>query len=69
MGSTGESLTIGEASRRTGLSIDTLRFYEREKLLPAPERSATGRRIRPRPLTTRRPGSGGGERLEVWPEP
>ncbi|WP_016697620.1 MerR family transcriptional regulator [Actinoalloteichus spitiensis] len=45
MGSTGESLTIGEVSRRTGLSIDTLRFYEREKLLPAPERSATGRRI------------------------
>lgn len=43
MGSTGESLTIGEVSRRTGLSIDTLRFYEREKLLPAPVGRGIGR--------------------------
>lgn len=32
-------------SRRTGLSVDTLRFYEREKLLPVVDRNASGRRV------------------------
>jgi DNA-binding transcriptional MerR regulator len=31
---------IGELARRTALSIDAIRFYERRKLLPAPFRSA-----------------------------
>jgi MerR family Zn(II)-responsive transcriptional regulator of zntA len=31
---------IGELARRTDLSIDAIRFYERRKLLPAPFRSA-----------------------------
>ncbi|MFJ5921270.1 MerR family transcriptional regulator [Kitasatospora sp. NPDC092948] len=40
-----EPLSIGEVARRTGLSIDTLRFYERERLLIGPvERTAGGRR-------------------------
>lgn len=38
-------LSIGEVSRRTGLSADTLRFYERENLLPTVERSSAGRRM------------------------
>ena len=36
-------VSIGEASRRTGLSIETLRFYEREGLTPGPvARDAAG---------------------------
>lgn len=31
---------IGEIAKRTALSIDAIRFYERRKLLPAPFRSA-----------------------------
>ncbi|WP_121258277.1 MerR family transcriptional regulator [Nocardioides ferulae] len=39
------SLTIAQASARTGLSIDTLRYYERDGLLLRPvARSATGHR-------------------------
>lgn len=38
------SLPIGEVSRRSGLSPDTLRFYEREGLLPAPARTSGGAR-------------------------
>jgi DNA-binding transcriptional MerR regulator len=45
MTATPHLLTIGEVSRRTGLSVDTLRFYEREALLPAAQRSAAGRRL------------------------
>jgi MerR family redox-sensitive transcriptional activator SoxR len=37
-------MTIGELSRRTGLSPSALRFYERERLIPAPSRSS-GRRV------------------------
>lgn len=40
-----EDLSIGDVSERTGLSVDTLRFYEREGLLPRAPRSASGRRI------------------------
>ncbi|KJS55921.1 MerR family transcriptional regulator [Streptomyces rubellomurinus subsp. indigoferus] len=47
---TGTGLGIGEVARRTGLSIDALRFYEREGLLVGPvDRDAGGRR-RYRPL-------------------
>lgn len=37
--------SIGDASARTGLSVDTLRFYEREGLFPPINRSASGRRV------------------------
>jgi DNA-binding transcriptional MerR regulator len=38
-------LTIGQAADRTGMSIHTLRFYEREGLLPATiQRGPDGRR-------------------------
>ncbi|EHR49144.1 putative transcriptional regulator [Saccharomonospora marina XMU15] len=36
---------IAEAARRSGLSIDTLRYYERIKLLDPPARDASGRRV------------------------
>jgi len=35
---------IGEASRQSGVSIETIRYYERSELLPPPARSASGRR-------------------------
>jgi MerR family mercuric resistance operon transcriptional regulator len=36
---------IGELSRRTGCNIETIRYYERVALLPAPVRSAGGYRV------------------------
>jgi DNA-binding transcriptional MerR regulator len=42
-----ETLGIRQVSEETGLSIDTLRWYEREGLLPLVERSADGRRRYP----------------------
>lgn len=39
-------LSIGQAARRTGLSVHALRFYEREGLLPTEvSRGADGRRV------------------------
>ncbi|WP_116041156.1 MerR family transcriptional regulator [Amycolatopsis palatopharyngis] len=38
------SYSIAEAARRSGLSIDTLRYYERIQLLEPPDRDAAGRR-------------------------
>lgn len=36
--------TIGSAARRAGVGIDTIRYYEREGLLPPPQRRASGYR-------------------------
>jgi DNA-binding transcriptional MerR regulator len=36
---------IGEVARRTGLSVDTVRFYEREGLFADPVERVTGRRV------------------------
>jgi MerR family mercuric resistance operon transcriptional regulator len=43
--SRGPALTIGALSRRTGVNIETIRFYERVGILPKPLRSAGGHRI------------------------
>jgi MerR family mercuric resistance operon transcriptional regulator len=37
--------TIGEISRLSGVSIETVRYYEREGLTPRPTRTSSGRRI------------------------
>src|SRR5215475_3617244 len=37
-----EQLSIGQVSTRTGLSVHTLRFYEREGILAQPVRRAVG---------------------------
>ena len=39
-----ESLTIGRLAKRTGVNIETIRFYEREGLIETPARSAAGYR-------------------------
>jgi MerR family transcriptional regulator, copper efflux regulator len=46
------SLRIGEVAARTGVTVEALRYYEREGLLPAPARTASGiRRFRPEVVT------------------
>lgn len=39
-----ERFTIGELAQAAGLSVDTVRYYEKEGLLPAPIRRANGYR-------------------------
>jgi MerR family mercuric resistance operon transcriptional regulator len=41
---TSGTIAIGELSRRTGCNIETIRYYERIGLLPAPERRGRYRR-------------------------
>lgn len=38
-------MTIKEAAVQSGVGIETLRFYERERLIPAPPRTPSGYRI------------------------
>lgn len=43
-GDTQKSLTIGELARRTGLSVETIRFYERNAIIAQPVRPVVGYR-------------------------
>ena len=38
-------IAIGEAGRRAGVNIETIRYYEREGVVPKPARAANGRRV------------------------
>jgi DNA-binding transcriptional MerR regulator len=38
-------MRIGELAREAGVSVDTVRFYERRGVLPAPQRRASGYRV------------------------
>ena len=38
-------IAIGEAARQSGVPIETIRYYEREGVVPAPRRAANGRRV------------------------
>jgi|SRR6516162_5117882 MerR family mercuric resistance operon transcriptional regulator len=40
-----EGLSIGELSRITDVNIETIRYYERIKMLPAPRRTEGGHRV------------------------
>ena len=40
-----ENLPIGDLSKRSEVNIETIRYYERIKLLPAPPRTASGHRV------------------------
>jgi len=42
---TGGQIAIGALSRHTGTTIETIRYYERIGLLPAPARSSGGYRL------------------------
>jgi MerR family mercuric resistance operon transcriptional regulator len=39
------TLSIGQLSRLSGVNIETVRYYERIKMLPSPPRTASGWRI------------------------
>ena len=39
------ALLIGEISRRSGVNIETIRYYERSGVMPKPARSAGGQRL------------------------
>src|SRR6266516_4376669 len=41
----GKRVKIGQVAREAGVSIDTIRFYERRGVLPAPERRPSGYRM------------------------
>ncbi len=43
-------MQIGEVARRTGLSADTLRFYEKIGLIAPPARDQAGRRVYDAPV-------------------
>ncbi len=37
--------SIGEAARRSGVPVETIRYYERAGIVPGPPRSESGRRV------------------------
>ena len=39
------TITIGGLSEKTGVNIETIRYYEREGIIPIPKRNGGGRRI------------------------
>jgi MerR family mercuric resistance operon transcriptional regulator len=39
-----EGMTIGQLAREAGVNVQTVRYYERRRLLPAPARRASGYR-------------------------
>lgn len=39
------TLTIGKLAKRAGVGVDTVRFYERQGLLPRPRRTNAGYRV------------------------
>ena len=45
MQSNGNIFAIGEMSRRTGVNIETVRYYEKIGLMPKPNRSEGGNRL------------------------
>ncbi|KWV56594.1 MerR family transcriptional regulator [Bradyrhizobium macuxiense] len=40
-----DGMTIGQVSELTGVNIETIRYYEKIRLLPPPPRAANGRRV------------------------
>jgi MerR family copper efflux transcriptional regulator len=49
----GASLRIGQAARRGGVGVETVRFYERQGLLDQPPRSDSGYRQYPQEVVSR----------------
>jgi DNA-binding transcriptional MerR regulator len=49
----GESIRIGDVAKLTGISVDALRYYDREGLLPSPVRSPNGARRFPPDVVSR----------------
>jgi Hg(II)-responsive transcriptional regulator len=47
------NLRIGEVAKRGGVNLQTIRYYEREGLLPKPPRLASGYRVFPESVVRR----------------
>jgi MerR family mercuric resistance operon transcriptional regulator len=45
MAKIGTEITIGELSNRTGVKIETIRYYEKSGVMPNPPRTAAGYRL------------------------
>jgi len=45
MDTTMSTMTVGKLAKTTGINIETVRFYEREGLMPKPERTSGGHRL------------------------
>ncbi|MBK8207419.1 MAG: heavy metal-responsive transcriptional regulator [Planctomycetes bacterium] len=39
------SMTVGALAKKAGINLETVRFYEKQKLLPDPERTSGGHRL------------------------
>ena len=39
------NMTVGELSKQAGVNLETVRFYEKQKLMPRPERTSGGHRV------------------------
>lgn len=39
------AMTVGELAKRAGINLETVRYYEKQKLLPEPERTGGGHRL------------------------
>jgi len=39
------TMTVGELSKQAGVNLETVRFYEKQRLLPEPERTPGGHRL------------------------
>jgi len=48
-----ESLTTGKLARRAGVNIETVRYYERQGLIPKPPRRESGYRLYPPDMVKR----------------
>ena len=48
-----KDLLIGEISRRTGVNIETIRYYERIEMMPKPKRSEGSQRLYDEPQLNR----------------
>ncbi len=48
-----ESFTIGQVARRAEVGVQTIRYYEREGLLPEPARRPSGYRVYPEGVVRR----------------
>ncbi len=39
------TMSVGELAREAGINLETVRFYEKQRLLPDPERTSGGHRV------------------------
>jgi Hg(II)-responsive transcriptional regulator len=40
-----KTMTVGRLAKEAGVNLETVRFYERERIMPKPERTAGGHRV------------------------